>query len=238
MPRGSTIQDIYALLQSKVGAQAENTSTKARYYKLIASKQQQLATRYDWPFMEVRFDAAVAANGRYVNFPSVDTQGGTLGLMHERPIRAEVFWTNKWMPLEYGIGSKEFNYLNSDQVGQRMDPIQRWRWSASGQFEVWPMPTTAQTVRFTGQRVLARLTTDGDTADLDDELLALAVAADLLVRAKQPDAGFMLQQYEQRLKEVRAAYPTYPKKVVFGGGCDEDRHTQNRRLIPVAIHGN
>jgi hypothetical protein len=223
------------MLQAKLGEQTSFASTKSRYYQLISDKQKWLSCEYDFPYLEDRFDVAVPGNGRYVTFPTIDNMGVTIAMNLERPYKVEVFWNNVWSELEYGIGSQEYNYLNSDQAGQIQDPIQRWRWATEGQFEIWPMPSTAQTVRFTGQRALDALVNDSDTADLDDQLLVLFVAADILARSKQADAQIILAQATERLRAVRASYPSRPKGLVFGG---RDEKEEKKRLIPIAVHGN
>jgi hypothetical protein len=256
MARFTTLSTLYTMLQARLGENSSFTQTKARYYQLISDKQKWLASEYDWPYLEDRFDVAIPAGGRYAAFPTIDNLGYTTAMNMERPYKAEVFWNNVWSELDYGIGSNEFNYLNSDshspmpngpliyQTPQAQDPIQRWRWSyykdpitnaATTWFEIWPIPTTSQVVRFTGQRALDTLAADGDTADLDDELLVLSVAADLLFRSKQADASLVAGQAAERLRAVRASYPTKPKGIVFGG---RDEREDKRRLIPIAVAGN
>ena len=153
----------------------------------------------------------------------------------ERPYRVEVFWNNLWSPVEYGIGSAEFNYLNSDQPGQIQDPIQRWRWSEEGQFEIWPINSTSTVIRFTGQRALDGLVNSTDTADLDDQLIVLAVAAELLARNKQQDAQNKQALFMERLRAVRASYPGRPKGLILGGGCSRE---EKKRLVSVGVSKN
>jgi hypothetical protein len=218
------------------------TSSDAIYKQLLADKQKWLAGEYDWPFLEDRFDVTVPGQGRYIAFPTADVGGGAVStaMNLERPYRAEVFWNNKWSELEYGIGAEEFNYLNSDQPGNIQDPIQRWRWAGDvkydeSYFEVWPMPSTSQTVRFTGQRIVGPLVEDTDTCDLDDQLLTLTVGAELSLRAKHADAQLKQSLATERLRAVRASYPGRPTGFVFGkGGEDRDR----KRLVSIAVAGN
>ena len=104
--------------------------------------------------------------------------------------------------------------------------------SQPNMFEVWPVPVTPQVVRFTGQRVLnelfqgtdavdyiantanyrasgqtARVYLDALTADLDDMLLVLFVAAKRLARNKAADANIKLQQAQQRYQMLKQNYP-------------------------------
>lgn len=228
------------MLQRKLGENTTQTNTQVRYYGLLSDKQKWLANEYDFPYLEDRFDVLVGGNSRYLSFPTIDNEGVTGAMNLERPYKVEVFWANRWQPLEYGIGSQEFNYLNSDQLGQAMDPIQRWRWSQEGQFEIWPINVGAQTIRFTGQRALDVLAADDDTADLDDEMLVLFVAGDLLMRSRQADAQTCLQQAAARLSAQRGAYPNRPKGCNLAGETmSESQWRRENKLVPmIAVHGN
>lgn len=238
MSRLTALSVLYTMLQAKLGENPAVTNTRTRYFQLISDKQKWLANEYDFPFLEDRFDSPVPKNGRYVTFPTIDNEGVTIAMNLERPYKVEVFWNQIWSELMYGIGSQEFNYLNSDIPGQIQDPIQRWRWSQEGQFEVWPMPSTAQTVRFTGQRALDTLATGADTADLDDEMLVLFVASDLLMRSKQADAQICLSQATERLRAQRGAYPNRPMGCNLAGEGSTQEWRSRTRLTPIAVHGN
>ena len=130
MARLTQLSVLYTMLQSRLGENTTFTQTKARYYQLLSDKQKWLANEYDFPFLEDRFDVAVAGGSRYLSFPTIDNVGSTFAMNLERPYKCEVFWSNVWIGLEYGIGSDEFNYLNSDAAGQTQDPIQRCEWSS------------------------------------------------------------------------------------------------------------
>jgi hypothetical protein len=191
----------------------------------------------NWPFLEDRFDISVPPQSRYLSFPTLDDEGDSTAMNMERPYIVEVFWANKWAPLTHGIGSEQFNYLNSDQAGQFQDPVQNWRWSQEGKFEIWPINATAVTIRFTGQRALDTLAALSDTADLDDQLLVLAVAADMLRRSNQADADLREQQFQRRLIQIRASYPGW-KSLVFGENDLESAQTPRLVGIRVGVAGN
>jgi hypothetical protein len=237
MARLTALSTLYTMLMARIGADTSFTGTKSRYYQLLSDKQKWLANEYDFPFLEDRFDVACAGGSRYVSFPTIDNAGVTVAMNLERPYKVEVFWNNVWSELEYGIGSEEFNYLNSDQAGNAQDPIQRWRWSSEGKFEVWPVNNTAQAVRFTGQRALDTLVADSDTCDLDDLTIVLFVAADILIKGKQADGPGTLAAAQERLARQRGAYPGRPKGLVFGG-CEDTNRERRVKLIPIAVAGN
>jgi hypothetical protein len=97
-------------------------------------------------------------------------------------------------------------------------------------FELWPIPQTAQTIRFTGQRSLNPLVLDTDQADLDDILLIKGVAAQELARRESSDASMVAQQFSQRLALLRLAGPSAPS-VWVNGEMSETRTRATRRVL-------
>ncbi len=76
------------------------------------------------------------------------------------------------------------------------DPVRKWdileeidfKGAAVIKIEVWPVPSTADTLYFVGKRSLSVLTADADTADLDDALIVRTVAAELTARENKRDS--------------------------------------------------
>lgn len=238
MARQTTLAIALAMLKAELGYSltanvAVADDTQLSY--LLDMKQQWLASQYDWPFLETRFDVPALAGTRTYNLPT------TMNL--ERPVVAEVFYTNRWKPVCYGIGGAEFNYINSDAVGltppQTLDPIQRWRLQSETTFEVWPIPVTAQSFRFTGQAVLSTLKTAGaydaaKTLDLDDVLVVLFTAAAKLLSLKKDNAQLVLQEAQNRLAFLRGSYPSRDERTIYG----QAPKGRERRVVPLIVtHG-
>lgn len=115
------------------------------------------------------------------------------------------------------------------------DPVTKWEILENDQtdtpeIEVWPVPSAVDTLFLTGKRNLSTLLLDADTADLDDQLLVLTVAAETLAgnprvagkaRAK---AGAARARYNQ-LKRLQNAGKL---PFILGGGVpgqhDHDLH--------------
>lgn len=231
MARLQTLLAIRNSLKAALGRSlSSGTGDDAILNQLISDRQNWLATEYDWPFLEDRFDIVIPPQSRYLSFPTLDDEGDTTAMNLERPYKVEVLWSSKWSPLDYGIGSEQFNYISSDPPTQYQDPIQRWRWSQEGKFEIWPVNTTQQLVRFTGQRQLDTLTTDAATADLDDQIIWMSVAAQMLYRSKQADADYYERLYQARLRRVRSSYPS-PGGLVFGTGGE----SRKPRLVSIKV---
>lgn len=242
MARQTTMSNILTQLRAALGMSltvpAIGSGTDPILMQLLHDKQMDLASKYSWPFLEQRFDIDIASGSRYLNFPTTDDAGDPTAMDLERPYLVEVFWGSKWSPIGYGIGSEEFNVLNSDIAGNRQDPIVKWRWSEEGQFEIWPVAASStQIVRFTGQRLPDTFAGLTDTADLDDRLLVLGVAADQLTKQNQRDAQLMYSKFLDRLREVRANYPAW-KDLILGQDADSDLKPRTVSIKPaVAVAG-
>jgi hypothetical protein len=222
MARGTTLSNLVTMLKAELGdSLSAGTQSDAVYKKLLESKQKFLVTEFVFPFLEDRWDSSVVAGSRFLNFPTANIQSVTVAIDHEQTLKAEVKYNDLWRPMEYGIGSDEYNTFDSD-ADERSDPIQRWRYQGT-QFEVWPRPTTAQTVRFTGQRVLSALTDNDHTADLDDVLLVLSVAVPLMLKSKNPAVSQKASEANRRLLRLLAKYSTRDEQVILGQRQSGDR---------------
>lgn len=175
MARGDTLEEIVAFVRHEAGLgsnAASITDSLDQIKHHIRRCQDDLYEEFDWPFLRVRnVTKAMVAGERYYDFPA------TVNPLRAFSVRRS--WNNDDLPIEQGIGWEQYNSLNSDD-DQRNDPVQRWDWYTDGtntQFEVWPIPASAQcTLVFDGMRPLRALTADGDVADLDGYLIALRVA--------------------------------------------------------------
>lgn len=246
MARGTTLANLRTMVLAEIGDTASpNATRQAEINTLLSNKQKWLGSEYSWPFLEQFWDQPVGANTQYPALPTVNDSGlgETVAINFERPVLVQTFWNQIYLDVEYGIGSEEYNYLNF-ALQQQCDPIQRWRFRtdtsetvAPDTFEVWPVPVTQQTMRFTGQRTMLTLAADGDKADLDDMLLVYFVAGEMLQRAKQPDAQLKLSLAKQRLEKLRGAYPVRTQDLILGQGKKEFR--EQRRVVPMIIvaHG-
>lgn len=218
------------------------TAQDSEINQIIADRQQWLASNFDWPFLEERWDVALNATNRYVALPTADIIGTTIAIDLQRAFKVEVKWNIVWQPVVYGIGSPEYNYIDSDR-GMTLDPVQRYRYEGSGQMEIWPMPAGPQTLRITGQRVLNPLFTgattppswdDTKTLDLDDLMVCYFSVAYYLAREKQTNAKLMLDTATNRLNEIRATYPKREREINIGGSSlRDDRLVRNVPLVLV-----
>lgn len=245
MALNTTLLDLRTMLKAEIGDNlSSGTALDTTYTQKLALAQKLLVSELDFSYLQEQWDVSVGAGGRYVAMPTTTVRGSSYLMDYSRQPEAYVFFNQLYIGLEYGIGVPEFNYQNSD-LNQGVDPIQRWRWTHKGvgaanqQVEFWPMPQTAQTVRFYGQRALNALAVDADTADLDDVLLVLTVAVDILSRRKGADAATRLASASRRLQQIRGSLPQRtPDKCVFGQGHGDGPPAIRRAPMRiVAVHG-
>jgi len=222
---------------------AATTAQDAEINQIIADRQQWLASNFDWPFLEERWDVSAGAGTRYVAMPTTDNSGTVIAIDLQRTFKMEIKWNRTWQPVVYGIGSEEYNYLDSD-TGQVLDPVQRFRYEGTSEFEIWPLPASPQTLRITGQRVLNPLfsgaTTpptwdDTKTLDLDDLMVVYFAVAYYLAREKQANAKLMLDTATNRMNEIRASYPKREKMIRIGG---QQMGRRDMRIVPMVVVGN
>ena len=250
MPRGVTLTNLLAMLKATLGENSgTNVAGDSALKVLLSNEQKWLAGQWDWSFMEHRWPKVIPVGTRFIALPTTTAtnvdgaSGGDLGftaaINFDRPVTVETYYNGIWYPVENGINSTEFNYLEG--TTDVTDPIRKWRLASNtsessnaDQIEVWPLPVTEQTLRFTGQRQLLTLSSGSDKADLDDMLLVFMTAAKLAARRKLPDASLIASQAQERLRQVRAMYPKREVRLVFG----ENQMLSDRKPVKlVAIGG-
>jgi hypothetical protein len=198
---GELIDDVRAeaghSLQANLGA-----AMREVLVKIIQRQQRRLWEDYDWTFLRVDRDVAVQAGQRYYDIPT--------DLSLERIEKVEFKYGDRWIPMKHGIGREQLDQHDSDK-GIRAFPVERWAEYENNQVEFWPIPsqngslaTSSDIVRFTGIRKLRPLVQESDRADLDDTLLVLYSAAEILAREKSADAGLKLQMAEKHYARIRA----------------------------------
>jgi hypothetical protein len=204
MSRGTTLGQLIEDLRAEAGhalAPSLGASTREVLISILRRQQKRLWEDYAWPFLRVRVDVPVQAGLRYYSIPS--------NLTYERIERMEFKWGDRWQQLGFGIGIEHLNQYDSDK-DIRSYPVYRYQEAENNQIEVWPIPSQDGSaansdgiLRFTGIRNLNSLVADSDRADLDDQLIVLFAAGELLQRQKAGDAKDKLLQaaaHYQRLK--------------------------------------
>jgi hypothetical protein len=230
MARGTQLLQLVEDLREEVGRASSvsvgNADLPGLKQKLRRS-QEQLYDDYDWPFLRQIFPAKyLKAGEQFYDFPE--------GLHLERIESVELWYSNFPRPIARGTTPREYAIYNSPG-GVRSEPALAWdvRWTGtSEQMEIWPLPVSdSQYLQFTGIRNLRPLIKDSDVADLDDQLIVLWTAAEILARQGAQSAGFVTKLAEKRLgtikKRVKGAERTF--RLGMGSGSEDKR-------IPIIVH--
>lgn len=225
---GVLIDDVRAesghSLQSNLG-----TAMRDVLIKILQRQQKRLWEDFDWPFMQIRRDVLTQNGQRFYNIPS--------DLTFESIERVEFKYGDRWIKLQYGIEQPDFDRFDSDR-DVRSWPIYKWMEAEGGQIELWPIPsqnanatTKSGAVRITGKKNLRPLVAQSDYADLDDTLLVLYSAAEVMAREKADGAKLKLQMAEKHYAKLRGRTS---KNTVFSlSGAAPERRDRMPKLIAV-----
>jgi hypothetical protein len=198
--RGTSLNELVTMVRQEAGhstnaALGQNTLDGLK--QKIRRQQEVLWLAHPWPHLRVERDITLAAGQRYYNPPT------DLSLNH-RIDAVGVKFEDLWRPVEHGITLDHYNSVDPE-ADERRDPVLCWELYEAEQIEVWPLPETdGSTLRLRGIRNLGALVADADTADIDDLLIVLFVAAELAAKQKQDDAQAKLQIAQSHLATLKA----------------------------------
>lgn len=239
MARGTTLGNLVNDLRSEVGHSLNSNLGSSMRDVLINSiqrVQRRLWDDYSWPFLRVRRDIDLQDGARYYDLPA--------DMVFERIERVEFKYGDIWEPVSYGIGRDQYNQYDSDR-DIRSWPIYRYDNYENNQIEVWPIPnqnidatTGSGKLRIHGIRNLSALVEDSDTADLDDQLIVLYAAANILTRQRQADAGGKLQEANAHYMRLKARLSKSDTFVMGAETSDEYQPKGPPRVAVITSSGN
>jgi hypothetical protein len=194
MARGKTLESLLTSLRAELGVSlnpAHNVSVRETQIERLQRVQETLWDDYNWPHLRVYRYLELTADQRYYDPDGCKKyiDGALVAAGDVQIDRILKMWVRDgsiWRPLDPGIHERNYNAYNSD-TGEASWPPQRWQVSEDDQIEIWPIPGLSSDaangtnlVRFHGVRNLADLIQDTDRADLDDRLITLMAAAEML----------------------------------------------------------
>lgn len=202
MPLHTTLTELVEMVraEAKLSTNSSRGTDHAEYLKALVKRHyRMIAEEYDWAHLRVvREDAGkdIQAGLRYYDLPTT-----------VNPERLEAVWTkhsDNWLKLEYGIDPTKYNEIDSDR-NQRYDPPLQWQWYGDRQIEIWPLPASDLTngLRFEGGKAITLLNSPSARADIDDILIVLSVAAEILQGNKQADAEVKNNAFIRRLATLK-----------------------------------
>lgn len=222
MAKGTTLLALRSMLRSEIGASPNpsmGVNTIDQYDHILRRTQERLWADFEWPFAYIERDEILHTNQRYYTFDQ--------DIDFDRIVCAHVQYSSIWHPVDYGIGVHEYNQMDADR-GQRMEPVLRWRHHEGNQFEVWPVPTTNnQLLRFKAVKKLRPLISTTDQCELDDNLIVMFAAAELLTRAKAEDAQAKVALANAHYNRLKGS-GIKNDRFIYGGGTG---HNERLRIV-------
>jgi hypothetical protein len=208
---------------------AHNAQARDAQVNHIQRTQEWLWDDHNWPFLRVERYIDLQAGQRYYAAPE--------DLHLQRLSKIELFYDAAFVPLDAGIDAVHYTVYDSDG-GETQFPPQRWRIFEDEQIEVWPIPDTNYDpatregrLKLTGTKKLSPLVDDNDRADLDDRLIILFCAAEVLASRGEKDAKFKMDQATKRYATLRGQQQPRRKFGMFA----LQRHEPIRR-VPIAVY--
>ena len=201
MARGKQLQEVIAQLRAETGRNqsvAVGTSEIDNLKEQLRRVQEVLYDDYDWPFLTIERSINLQVGQRYYDFP--------VDLNYDRLNTIKFKYGNVYVDVERGITFDDYSIYDSN-IGERSSPMVKWdvrNTGVSEQLEVWPIPNDAGTLHFFGTKILNPVVDDSDRFDLDDRLIVLFAAAEILAKQKSPDARNKLDLANARLLKLRA----------------------------------
>lgn len=227
MATGETLASLRDQLRAEIGASASPAMGQNVVHQMnhiLNRNQERLWSDFDWPQLEIERDIPMVDGQRYYSLGQ--------DIDYTRIISVDVKYSGSWRPVHFGINTDNYNELDPEE-GDKQDPVLAWNTSEDGNIEVWPTPasTGSTKMRFRAIRKLPKMSADTDVALLDDKLIVLFSAADMLSHAKAPDAGVKLQLANSHYARLRG-HSGKNKVTIYGGA----RATRNGGMIGGRVY--
>jgi hypothetical protein len=197
---------------------------------MLARTQELLFDDHPWLHRRVQKTVALSAGQRYYDLPS--------GINFDEIEDVTLRYNTIYYPVEKGIDFNDYTMYDSNAATpERSAPVLKWdiRYTGSTeQLEVWPIPNdSTQTLYFFGTESLPDLIQDDDRAVLDDRLIVLYAAHEILLRQKSADARAKLELANKRLSDLKKKAARKGKQIQIGLG--QPRNRSNRNGVKVIV---
>lgn len=183
---------------------------------------------YDWPHLNKIFDRLpLNAGQRFYDFPE--------DLDYDDVSQVVVWWNNLPTPIVRGIGFEEYSTYNPEI--STSDPVLKWdvRYTDTHeQMEVWPVPASSlQALQFEGQVKFKPLVNDDDLCRIDDHIVVLASAVELVPAKERQAAQAKLAAAQQRIASVKGRSKAASPSVRMGLG-GSNRPVYGKSVVRVS----
>lgn len=219
MPGGVALSELISRTRLEAGHSsnvAHGQNARDTIAQTLNRVQETLAITLDWPELHVKRDIPLAVGGQFYAFGA--------NLAYDRVQKVQCSYGQDWTNVDYGIGAAEYSTHDSS-VGQRAYPVSKWQVNGdnTGEFEVWPVPSQAGTLRMWGQRTVPRMVNDADTCVLDATVLVLMAAGEILARQKSEDATSKLEQANTLIRNIQRRQGSDKRDPIVLGGAHSGR---------------
>lgn len=248
MARGTQLQAILGMVRAEAGQSpsvAVGVDNRPALIQKIQRTQELYHTDYDWPFLREDFPITLATNQRFYDLPHNTLTDASISYLDmERIEEVAINYSGRPSGIDRGIGFQEYAQYNSEASSPDIaSPARRWdikRTSAgSEQIEVWPIPAdNTQILTFRGIRRLRTFVADSDVADLDDLLIALTVAAEVLARAGAKDAGKVEAAAAARYKQLKDRAKGASRMITMSGSSARNNGNLGKTIIRIGSTTN
>jgi hypothetical protein len=221
MARGTQLLQLVTMLRDESGranSVAVGIDDLPQLKQVLRRTQEHLYDRHPdgWAHLRTVFDRIpLLAGDRYYDFP--DT------LNFDRIEDVAVWDSSTPLSITRGIGFQEYAVYDSENDA-RAEPACRWdvRWTGTTeQIEIWPVPSTNnQALQFIGTRKLRALIANDDVCDLDDQMIVLFAAAELLAKSDKELAARKATLAEERYARLKGNAAKHGQRYVMGSGPD------------------
>lgn len=230
MRRRQFIQLIYDL-RAEIGRSvdpAAGVSDLPQLKRTIQRNYETLYDAYDWPFLTVTASVALGAGQRLYDFPSeIDS---------DKIEEIRLFWNDQPVSIERGISLDDFATYDSE-ADERADPVLKWdvRYHANKEeLEVWPIPaSTGDSIRFKGKKKFVQLVNDADVCLLDDHIVVLFSAVELLGEKASQTLKTKFAAAQARLGSVKGRSKNEDGRIRVGLGSAQPRPS-HRSVVRVS----
>jgi len=182
MARGTQLLQLVAQLRAETGRSMDVSAGVSELDGLkeqIRRVQKEKYEEYDWPHMIVERSVNLQAGQRYYDLPE--------DLNFDRITQIKYKYNNNYTDIDRGIDFSDYSIYDSNN-DERSSLIMKWdirNIEGTEQIEVWPIPNTNdQKLYFLGVKTLNPLIEESDRAELDDTLIVINAAAEMLSSMK------------------------------------------------------
>lgn len=143
-----------------------------------------VAHMHDWPFLHKKFPrVTLQAGERFYDLPE--------GLDIERITGHKLKYNDSFYDLMRSIDFEDYQVWDPED-DERSDPVLKYDFQlveGSMQIEAWPIPASEQYLYFEGYQAVPKLVADTDICPLDDTVVVLFAAAELLQTVSKEEAA-------------------------------------------------